>query len=77
LHSIFVALQNYITDTNCRLKRHLFSTSIHELGRPAENKPANVICAQEAFEAENGDKLYAKVLTISPNRLLQSSAQAL
>jgi len=46
------------------------TTSIHEHGRPAETKPANVICAQEAFQAENGPKLYSKVLTIEPNRLL-------
>jgi len=39
-------------------------------GRPAEIRPALVICAQEAFQAENGDKLYSKVLTIEPNRLL-------
>ena len=56
---------------NRLVKRHLISTSIHKHGQPAENKPANVICAQEAFQSENGDKLYSKVLTIEPNRLLR------
>ena len=32
-------LQNYITDTNRRVKRHLISTRSHEHGRPAEIKP--------------------------------------
>jgi hypothetical protein len=56
---------------NCRVKRHLISTRSHEHGRPAETRPSNVICAQEAFQAENGHKLYSKVLTIEPNRLLK------
>jgi hypothetical protein len=56
--------------TICRVTRHRISTSIHEHGTPVETKPALVICAQEAFQANQGHKLYSKVLAIEPNRLL-------
>jgi hypothetical protein len=56
---------------NCRLKRHLISTTSRQHNSPTILKPANVICAQYAFQAENGPKLYSKVLTIEPNRLLK------
>jgi len=32
--------------TNCRLKRHLLSTSTHKHGSPAELEPASTIFAQ-------------------------------
>jgi hypothetical protein len=48
--------------TRCRVKRHRISMTSHEHARSTETRPANVICAQEAFQAENGDKLYSKVL---------------
>jgi len=31
---------------NCRVTRHLISTSIHEHGSPAETKPGSTIYAQ-------------------------------
>ena len=65
-----MAIENWIT-YNCRVKRHRMTTSNQKHGRPAETRPANVICAQEAFQAKNGHKLYSKVLTIRTNRLLK------
>ena len=36
----------YHPTTNCRVKRHLISTSNHEHGSPAELKPDSTIYAQ-------------------------------
>ena len=44
--------------TNCRVKRHLQTSSSRQHGRPSEIKPANVICAQEAFQANQGHEFY-------------------
>jgi hypothetical protein len=47
-------------------------------GSPAETKPANVIFTHHPntteAKANQGPKLYSKVLTIEPNRLLKKSA---
>jgi len=60
--------------TNSRVKRHLISTSIHEHGQPAETKPATAIHTHRPntteAKANQGHKLYSKVLAIEPNRLL-------
>jgi hypothetical protein len=52
-----------------RVKRHLISTSNHLHGRPAETRPALVICLLNWGNAS--PKLYSKVLAIEPNRLVK------
>ena len=47
---------------NRRVKRHLPTAISQQHGSPAEAEPALVICAQEAFQAIQGPKLYSKVL---------------
>jgi hypothetical protein len=66
----FVCTDIYKLLRDSRVTRHWMSTSNHLHGQPAETRPALVICAQEAFQATQGHKLYSKVLTIEPNRLL-------
>jgi hypothetical protein len=60
-------LQNYITDTNCRVKRHLISTSTRQHGRPEETKPGSTICKQRAKMGGIllEPKLDSKVLTVA------------
>mgnify|MGYP000029120280 CR=1 FL=1 len=60
---------------NCRVKRHLPTAISQQHGSPAEAEPALVICAQEAFQAIQGPKLYSKVLAIEPNRLLSKCSE--
>jgi hypothetical protein len=61
--------------TNCRVKRHLISTSSQQHGTPAEIRPATAIHTHHPNTTETtqnqGPKLYSKVLTIEPNRLLK------
>jgi hypothetical protein len=76
-----IQLINPITHTtNCRLKRHLISTSSHEHGKPAETKPNTAIHTHHPntreAKANQGHKLYSKVLTIEPNRLPKNLATA-
>jgi hypothetical protein len=49
--------------TNCRVKRHLISTTSHEHGSPAETKPDRTICAQGTKMGYilQDPKLYSKV----------------
>ena len=75
INNLLVFFELNLNKASCRVTPHLPATSIHEPGSPAENKPANVICAQEAFQAENGHKLHSKVLTIEPNRLLSKCSE--
>jgi hypothetical protein len=60
--------------TNCRVKRHLQTISIHEHGSHTETKPDSTILTHHPntllAKASQGHKLYSKVLTIEPNRLL-------
>jgi len=59
---------------NCRLKRHLVSTTNRKHGAPAETEPDSAIPTHHPntteAKANQGHKLYSKVLTIEPNRLL-------
>jgi len=59
---------------NCRVKRHLISTTSHEHGSPAETEPDAAIPTHHPntteAKATQGHKLYSKVLAIEPNRLL-------
>jgi hypothetical protein len=60
--------------TNCRVKRHLITTSSRQHGSPAETKPDSMICTHhpntQRSKPNQGPKLYSKVLKIEPNRLL-------
>jgi len=58
--------------TNCRLKRHLLSTSTHKHGSPAETKPDRTIRTQgvKMFYILLDPKLYSKVLRIWHQSLL-------
>jgi hypothetical protein len=60
-------------NTNCRVTRHLPTTSIHEHGRPAEAEPATAISTHHPntteAKANSGQKLnfyQALKLTIPP-----------
>jgi hypothetical protein len=66
-------LKGHPHTTNCRVTRHLISTISQKHVQPAETRPANIICAQEAFQAKNDHKLYSKVLTIRPNNQHKNS----
>ena len=58
---------------NCRLKRHLVTTSSRQHGSPAELKLKTAIPTHHPntteAKANQGPKLYSKVLTIELNRL--------
>jgi hypothetical protein len=60
---------------NCRVKRHLISTSTQKHGSPAETKPDAAIPTHHPNTTEakpnEGPKLDSKVLAIEPNRLLK------
>jgi len=60
--------------TNCRVKRHLITTTSRQHGSPAETKPDSAIPTHHPntteAKATQGQKLYSKVLAIEPNRLL-------
>ena len=64
----------HIRVTNCRVKRHLLSTPTHKHSRHAElNLEQRFLRSREKSELQSnwqGHKLYSKVLTIEPNRLL-------
>jgi len=66
--------QQPLTTTNRHVKRHLMSASTHEHGSHAEIKLGTTICAHRPntrlANSNQGPKLYSKVLTIEPNRLL-------
>ena len=55
-------------------ERHRMTSSPQKHGRPAETEPANVIPTHRPITRQakpiQGPKLYSKVLTIEPNRLL-------
>jgi hypothetical protein len=68
-------LINLYPPTLCRLKRHWISTSNQKHGRPAETKAALAFYTHHPntteAKANQGHKLYSKVLTIEPKRLLK------
>jgi hypothetical protein len=65
--------------TRCRVKRHWISTSIHKHGSNAEVEPAPAFYTHHPntteAKATQGHKLYSKVLTIEPNRLLSKCSE--
>ena len=65
LVQLFAVLQKDNT-SNCRVKRHLISTTIHKHGRPAEAKPDITILTQGVKMGGIllDSKLYSKVLRV-------------
>ena len=63
--------------TNCRVKRHLMSTTNHLHGSTAKTKPAPAFYTHRPntrlAKPNQGPKLYSKVLAIEPNRLHNNS----
>ena len=59
---------------NCRVKRHRMTTTSYEHGRPAEAKPDTAIPTHHPntreAKANQGPKLYSKVLTIRARQTL-------
>jgi hypothetical protein len=66
---------------NCRVKRHLISTSNQKHGQPAEIKPDTAIPTHHPNTTESvsnpGHKLYSKVLAIEPNPLVKKCSGTL
>ena len=64
---------------NRRVTRHLETTSTRQHGQPAETKPDTAIPTHRPNTTEansnQGHKLYSKVLTIEPNRLLSKCSE--
>jgi hypothetical protein len=60
--------------TNCRVKRHLISTSTQSHEASTETKPAPAFYTHHPntrlAKPNQGHKIYSKVLAIEPNRLL-------
>ena len=69
-------LQKDIT-ANCRVKRHLISTSIHEHGTPVETKPAPAFYTHRPNTTEANTNPRSQTLFKSSNNTTQSFAQNL